>query len=169
MRLLLPFALTLVLAAAGYGWQGNPGLAGAPGKAQVIVGSDPAEWIERRRKFYGPAPGQSAAWLFPADALVRHGDFADGAAILLGATEKNPNDAEAWLALANTLTLHANGKLTPAAKLAYRRAIAVAPVDPAPRYFLALVLEKSGDREAARKIGAQSVPPSAIAGDKPCC
>jgi cytochrome c-type biogenesis protein CcmH len=148
----ISIALTLVVAAIGYTWQGSPLLAGAPSQGSVIVGADPAEWVDMRRRFYGPAPGKSAAWLYPGDAMARHGEFGNAAAILLGATERNPDDPEAWVALANGLIGHAGGHLTPAAALAYDRAIAAAPSDPAPRFFLAAAIASSGRQDYARQI-----------------
>jgi cytochrome c-type biogenesis protein CcmH len=165
------FALALALAALGYAVQGRPGLPGAAGQGIALVGPDPVAWVELRKRFYGPLPGKSAAWLVPADALAMHGQYADAAGFLAGAMERNPDDAEVWLSLANALFGHADGRMTPAAGYAYRRAIVAGPADPAPPFFYARALEASGERAAADRIraAAPGPPPSAIAGGQPCC
>jgi predicted Zn-dependent protease len=49
-----------------------------------------------------------------ADALMRHGDYADAATRLRGAVDKDPRDSAAWLAMASALVGHADGSLSPA-------------------------------------------------------
>jgi hypothetical protein len=87
-----------------------------------------------------------------ADALARHGQYGDAAGVLLGAVEKDPDNAEAWLALGNALVGHAEGTLTPPALYAYRRAARPRPSIPVRPSFLGLALAQSGlaSRKRAR-------------------
>jgi cytochrome c-type biogenesis protein CcmH len=99
-----------------------------------------------------------------ADAFARHGQYADAAGILLGAVDKNPKDADAWLALANALVGHAEGTLSPAALYAYRNAAIAAPNHPGPPFFLGLAMAQSGRFADARSLWADllaSTPPDA--------
>lgn len=145
----------LLFGAAGYALQAHPGLPGAPTQAaaQKDLG-DPAAIVEARKALEGGArPGSN--WLIIGDALARNGQYADAAEVLLGAVEKEPKDAEAWLALANALVGHADGTLTPAALYAYRNASAAAPDHPGPPLFLGMALASSGRLLEARTVWAK--------------
>ena len=95
--------------------------------------------------------------LLIADALARRGQFANAAALLSSATQENPRDAEAWLALGNVLVEHADGSLTPAALFAYRHAREAAPGSPAPGFFLGLALVRQGALVEARGVWAEAL------------
>lgn len=103
-----------------------------------------------------PLIGETGAWITFADARARQGHALDAIDALQEAIGRQPNDAALWTALGNALLLQAEGMLTPAARLAYARAIALTPNDPAPRTFLALAEHMSGtehsdfDRSKAR-------------------
>jgi cytochrome c-type biogenesis protein CcmH len=94
-------------------------------------------------------------YLTPADALARHGQYADAAEILRGAVAEDPGNGEAWLAMANALVGHAEGQLSPAALLAFRRAEMASPNHPGPPFFLGLALAQSGQLEQGRAIWAE--------------
>ena len=134
---------------AGYIYQGQPGLAGAPRVAdEAPVGSADAAIAERRALSSTPVGGN--AWLMIADALSRHGEYAEAATVLRGALDKNPHDGEAWLALGNALVGHAQGSLGPGALYAFRQAQAADPTAPGPPFFLGLAMARSGQLVAAR-------------------
>lgn len=134
----------LLLGIAGYGLQANPGVAGAPKPAQQDISADPAALIEARGKVRESEIGPTDRWIVIADALARNGQYANAAQVLLGAIEEDPENAEAWLAMANALVAHAEGLLTPAASYAYREATAAAPDHPGPPFFWGLALAQSG-------------------------
>lgn len=145
-------AAALLLGIAGYGLQGRPGMAGAPKVAAETIAGDPAELVKARQAIAGGGPVPDNNWVVIADALARHGQFADAAGVLLGAVDKNPRDGDAWLALANALVGHADGMLSPASLYAFRNAMAVAPDHPGPPFFLGLAMAQSGRFDEARAL-----------------
>jgi cytochrome c-type biogenesis protein CcmH len=160
----------LVLGLAGYALQAQPALPGAPKEAAPKLLGNETAMIEARRAFSGGGqPVSDNNWIVLSDALARHGQYADAADVLLGAVQKDPNNAEGWLALGNALVGHAEGTLTPAALYAYRHAAAAAPDQPGPPYFLGLALAQSGRFGEARvlwtKLLAASPPDAPWRGD----
>jgi cytochrome c-type biogenesis protein CcmH len=146
------FAAALLFGLAGYALQGSPGEAGAP----KAVADQPADvgvqLVEARRELFGPASPSQFVTL--ADGFARRGQFADAAGILRGSLDKNPNDPEAWLALANALVENAEGQLTPAAMYAFSRAEQADAASPGPGFFLGVALINSGRPMEARKLWA---------------
>lgn len=142
----------LLFGIAGYGLQGSPGLAGAPKAAAETLSGNPAALVEARRGLSGDKQLPSDNWLVVGDALARNGQYANAAAVLLGAVKKEPRNGEAWLAMANALVGHADGQLTPAALFAYRHAAEVAPDNPGPPFFLGLALAQTGRLAEARQL-----------------
>src|SRR5690606_18598839 len=103
-------------------------------------------------------------FLIIGDALARNGRYADAATVMLGAVEKDPKNGEAWLAMANALTSHADGQLTPASLFAFQRAADADPAHPGPPFFLGMALAQSGRVAEARNLWAellQRTPPDA--------
>jgi cytochrome c-type biogenesis protein CcmH len=154
----------LLLGIAGYGPQGRPGMPGSPKMPVETISGDPQALVAARKSLDGKpvAPGNN--WVVVADALARHGQYADAAGVLRGAVDKNPKDADAWLALANALVGHAEGQLSPAALYAYRSAAIAAPSHPGPPFFLGLAMAQSGRFVEARGLWADllaSSPPDA--------
>ncbi len=154
----------LLFGLAGYGLQGRPELTGAPREARARMVGDPATMIALRHALAGPDAAADANFIVIADALARHGQYADATAILRGAVEKNPRDVQAWIALGNALVGHADGTLTPAALHAYREAQEAAPTQPGPPFFLGLALAQSARFAEARVLWAKALaaaPPGA--------
>jgi cytochrome c-type biogenesis protein CcmH len=145
----------LMLGLAGYALQGSPRQPGAPKVAAEKLAGDPAALVTARRQLAGDGPVAGDRWVMIGDALARNGQYADAAGMLLGATEHDPNNGEAWLALANALVAHAEGALTPAALYAYNRAAKATPEAPGPPFFLGLALAQSGKLEQGRALWAQ--------------
>lgn len=154
----------LVAGLAGYALHGSPGKPGAPKAPQQTLEASAAALVAERQRMAGDTAGQPASMLITADALARHGQFANAAGLLLGMVEKDPANAEAWLAMANALVGHADGFLTPAALHAYERAQAASPGHPGPPFFLGAALIQSGKVEQGRAMWAQllaQTPPDA--------
>ncbi|WP_298196881.1 tetratricopeptide repeat protein [Novosphingobium sp.] len=144
----------LLLGIAGYAWQGSPAQRGAPKPpAETIDGGKGAGDVAERQKLADSVP-MSDRDLVVADALARHGQFADSAEFLRGAVQRNPNNAEAWLAMANSLVGHAEGTISPAAIYAYDQAERAAPGSPGPAFFKGLALIRSGRIDEGRKAWA---------------
>lgn len=144
-------AAALMFGLAGYALQGSPGQAGAP-KAAAAGPDAGTELVEARRAIYGPAP--PSRFVMVADGFARRGQHADAAGILRGSLAASPEDPEAWLALANALTEHAAGQLTPAAVFAYERAERADPGNPGPGFFLGVALIRNGRLQQARGLWA---------------
>lgn len=144
----------VLLGLAGYALQGNPGLPGQPKPpAEKMEGASAAADITTRQKLSdGPAMGNKPVVV--ADALARHGQYADAAGVLRGAVEKEPGNAEAWLALGNALVAHAGGMISPSAMFAYGRAAQAAPQSPGPPFFMGMALIQSGKYAQGRALWA---------------
>lgn len=147
-------ALALLLGLGGYAIQASPGIPGAPKQAVEAVVGDPAALVEARRTLVRKDAPIGDQWMVIGDALARNGQFADAAGVLLGAVEHDPKNADAWLALANALTAHADGTLSPASLMAYRKAAEAAPDHPGPPFFLGMALAQSGKLAEARALWA---------------
>ncbi len=157
-------AAALLLGIAGYGLQASPDLAGAPKAPAQDAAGESAAMVEARQSLTGRKAGAGNNWMVIGDALARHGQFAESAVVYLGAVEKEPHDAEAWLALANVLVAHADGTVSPAALFAFRHAAEASPEHPGPPFFLGLALAQSGRLEEARELWAglmRDTPPDA--------
>jgi len=154
----------LLLGIAGYGLQGSPGLPGAPKPPAETVAGNSDALVRERKSLSGKGEIAADNWVVIADGLARNGQYANAAAILLGAVEKDPGNGEAWLAMANALVSHAEGQLTPASLHAFRQAAAAAPDNPGPPFFLGLALAQSGRLAEARELWnrlLESTPPDA--------
>lgn len=154
----------LMLGAAGFAWQAHPSQPGAP-KASVKSAAPSGQSMIEARKQLSAQDGQSSnRWSMIADGLARNGSFGDAAGVLLGAVRDNPQNADAWLAMANDLVAHAEGTLTPAAQFAYDRASAADPAHPGPDFFRGLALATNGKLDEGREAWAnllKRTPPDA--------
>ena len=149
--LLTAIGAALALAGAGYAWQGRPGLPGAaPQPRSDRPAGDSAFALERGAMFGRFSSAQP--WLIFSDALLRMGASEAAVSALRSAIRENPRDPELWIGLANALTAHGDGLVSPAARLAYERAAALDPASPAPDWFLGLALAQSGDTAGARRV-----------------
>jgi cytochrome c-type biogenesis protein CcmH len=138
----------MLLALAGYAWQGQPGLAGAP-KAQVEAEPlPPTDFAQLRRPLLGEFDG-AGTFLTMSDAMISSGNTLAAVRTLRNQLDKTPRDMDLWLGLADALIQHAGGMLTPAAEMAFNRAAQVAPDHPAPRFFYALALARMRQFDAA--------------------
>jgi cytochrome c-type biogenesis protein CcmH len=145
----------LLVGLAGFAFQASPAQPGAPKLPEQRADTAGKALVEARRQL--ATEGGSVAsnrWVVIADALARNGQYGDAAGVVLGAVEQEPGNAEAWLALANNLTAHAEGNLTPAALYAYGRAGQASPQDPGPPFFLGLALASSGKLVEGRALWA---------------
>ena len=135
----------LLFGSAGYALQGRPSLAGSSGATAAATA--PLPLTGARHAFFGQFTA-SERWMIISDSFASRGDTANAAGILQSAVREHPRDWILWIGLGNALFDHSRA-LTPAARLAFDRAIALAPSHPAPRFFLGLALARSGDRDNA--------------------
>ena len=147
----------LLVGIAGYAFQASPGLPGAPKQAAEQAAKSGAALVEARQQLaQAQASGQGLnRWMVIGDALARNGQYGEAAGVILGAVERDPKNADAWLAMANALVGHAEGNLTPAAFYAYGRAAHADPAHPGPPFFLSLGLAQSGKLAEARGLWAE--------------
>ncbi len=144
----------LLLGIAGFAWQARPAQPGAPKQAVEAERKDATALVAARQELAKASGQPPNSWMVIADALARNGDFGDAAGVVLGAVEKNPDNADAWLSLANNLVGHADGVLTPASRYAYDRAIQADPQHPGPAFFLGLALAGEGKLDEGRALWA---------------
>jgi cytochrome c-type biogenesis protein CcmH len=153
----------LLLALAGYVWQGHPGMSGHPKAARARERVPESEFAKTREEMLGRFD-RAAQWLTMAEGYQRRGDTENGVGIIRAGIRANPNDADLWVGLGNALVIHNDGLMSPAAELAFRRAAQIAPNHPGPRYFFGLALAQAGQLDEAERIWRQLVaeaPPGA--------
>jgi cytochrome c-type biogenesis protein CcmH len=146
----------LALGLAGYAAQGSPNLPGAPRTAAPLVPGEGANLVELRRAVLPDEEWSNHKALITADGMTRRDRYADAATFLLGATRSNPRDGEAWLAMGNNLVAAADGAMSPAAQLAFRRAEAAAPQSPGVPFFIGVIQLQAGNFVDARGLWEQA-------------
>lgn len=142
-------ASALTLGAAGYAWQGKAALAGHP----VAADSKPilvAEGMLVFRSAIMPGQPGDGDILRAADNRLRAGDSAAAAQVLLDAIALNPSDATLWTGLGSVIAAHDGGQVSPTTQFVFRRAMQLAPADPAPPFFFGLAYAWAGDLAAAK-------------------
>lgn len=164
-RLLWSFAgAALFLGAAGYAWQGRPGFSAAPAQPAIErVPLDPAA-IALRERLMGRFTADTA-YLVASDAMLRAGDRRAAASVVLGGVRAIPNSYILWTQLGTNLAMLDNDQISPAAKLAFGRAIHLAPKHPAPPYYAGMAYLRAGDLPAARRFWVRAVNLSAPGAD----
>ena len=141
----------LLVAAAGYSWQGKPAEPGAPAAGREKPMRDDNLFAIERKQFLSQF-GESGAVLASADAFNRMGEDQVSVGLLNNAIAKRPKDVDLRIGYAHALLVLAQGNFTPAVQLAFDRADMVAkPGNPAPRYFRGLAQIESGDLAGAEK------------------
>lgn len=141
----------LLLALAGYAWQGRPGLEGRPKPPPERQQLPDSDFAATRESMLGRFD-RAASWLTIAESYQRRGDTRSGAQLLRSAIRQDPDNADLWVGYGNALVIHADGLMTPAAQLAFQRAARLAPDHPGPRFFYGLALAQGGDYDQAERI-----------------
>jgi cytochrome c-type biogenesis protein CcmH/NrfG len=144
-------AAALLLAFAGYSWQGRPGLDGSPRpppESQEVADSDFARMRQDMLGRFDTAD----RWLTIAEGFQRRGDTRGAAGLIRSALREHPDNSILWLGYGNALVVHSGGMITPAAQLAFERAAGLAPDHPAPRFFFGLALAQSGRLDEADRV-----------------
>jgi cytochrome c-type biogenesis protein CcmH len=136
-------AAALLLALAGYAWQGRPGLAGSPRAAAVRPPAPQTAFAALRKDMFG-AFDTADRWLTIAEGRLRSGDTREAAGVIRSAIRAHPQNSILWTGYGDALVLHGDGVLSPAADLAFRRAMSLAPQHPGPRIFYGIALAQNG-------------------------
>jgi cytochrome c-type biogenesis protein CcmH/NrfG len=144
-------AAALLIAFAGYAWQGRPGLPGKPVPPPVRQNLPDSAFAETRESMLGQVDS-AARWLTIADSYHRAGDSQNAAGVIHAGIRAHPNDPDLWVGLGNALVVHADGMMTPAAELAFQRASKIAPDHPGPKFFYGLALAQGGKFDEAEGI-----------------
>lgn len=138
----------LMLGAAGYALQARPELPGAPVTAAKKARPDEPELHKLRGDMFGRFTVNDS-YFIAADALVRGGDPDKAAKMMLGGVRSAPQDPSMWTWLGMTLVESDDATMSPAAALAFRRGIALAPKHPGPAFFYGLAQARTGNLEGA--------------------
>ena len=88
----------IMLGAAGYAWQGQPGWAGKPAQARVADTALDDETLGLRNAMFGRF-GSTATYLVPADALLRYGAPDAAAQMIQGGINREPGNIALWTQL----------------------------------------------------------------------
>lgn len=147
---------TLLFGLAGYGLQGSPGQPAAPGAFSAEQPVDGELLVTARREYFDSTQLPSR-WIMTGDGFARRGDYEQAAGFYRSATEENPRDLEAWIALGIALVEHGEGNLTPAALYAFERAEALDGSNGGARYFLGLSWLRAGQPLRTRELWIQAL------------
>jgi tetratricopeptide (TPR) repeat protein len=161
-RLWTVAATALTLGATGYAWQGSPGLAGHPVSQEGAKVDIAPDLIELRDAMFGRFGFEQGNFM-RADAMTRAGAPRTAVFVMQDAVIKAPNNVAAWTGLGTTLSEHDKG-VSPAARFAFDRAIALSPKHPGPPFFLGLAYIRAGQFAEARRywaLAAQLAPETA--------
>lgn len=146
----------LMLGAAGYALQARPDLPGAPVAAVKKAQADDPVLRELRGAMFGRFT-YIDNYFFAADALMRGGDPEKAAKFMLSGVRASPRDMALWTWLGVTLAEADGRTVSPAAGVAFRRAVALAPRHPGPRFFYGLAYVRAGQFAAARPYWADAL------------
>ena len=139
-----------------YALQNNASLSGSPARPDARqIEIDPG--MVAFRTAIMPGVADDSAILAAADDLMRRGDSAGAARSIIEAIDRRPDDAALWTGLGNVLMAHGGGTMSPAARLAFNRALRLAPDQPGPRFFLGMAYAQSGDFAAAKREWLQAL------------
>lgn len=153
-------AAALLLALAGYSWQGKPSQDGSPKSAEAPQAVPDDDFAILHPDLLGRFD-RAFSWMQMADADRRSGNPLGSAQILESAVRANPRNYALWIAYAYSLVAastgptNPDGMMTPASQLAFERAYRLAPNHPAPTFFYALALGRSGNWDAAEQVWTQ--------------
>lgn len=150
-------ATAVMLAAAGYAWQGSPTLAGQP----VVAESKKAEvdpgLVALREAMFGKFGTYTFSYAAAADAMKRSGRPDLAATVWVGAVRKVPEDFGLWTGLGVALAEHDGDQVSPASGLAFAKAMELAPKHPGPPFFMGLALVRQGRLAEAQPFWVKAV------------
>lgn len=148
--------MAVMLAGAGYAWQGQPGLPDHPVEGVAERRPLDPDLIAAREGLFGRF-NFDYSYFMAADAMTRAGAPQLAATVMLGAVRKAPGDPALWAGLGLALAEHDGDQLSPAALHAFERAKALNPNHPGPPFYLGIVLARSGDIAGARRAWGQAL------------
>lgn len=146
-----PLLLAFATGLSGYVLTSDPAVESVKAPPRAIDASAAPE-LEAARQRLLANNGDVGSWLAFADILIRQGRSEAAIDGLRLATRTMPDSPDLWVGLGNALVRHADGLITPSARLAFGRASAIDPNHPGPPYFLALAWLQAGEPDEALKV-----------------
>lgn len=148
-------ATALTLGATGYAWQGSPGLGGHPVSQEGAKAEVAEDMVALRDAMFGRF---TFDWnnFMRADAMTRIGAPRSAVTVMQMAVNQAPQDAAAWTGLGTTLAEHDKG-VSPTARFAFDKAMALWPQHSGPPFFLGLAYVRAGQFAEARQYWALAV------------
>ncbi len=141
-----------IAAVALYVVLGSPGLPDAPLAARLAAPPDTqdiAALVKRVEEHLATAPEDGHGWEVLAPVYQRLGRAADAATAYGNALRILGSSASLEAGLGESLVGVSGGVVTADARAAFERAVALAPDDPRPRFFLAVALDQDGKTDEA--------------------
>lgn len=136
-------ATAIMLGAAGYAWQGSPGLPGHPIEADAKPIKVDQELIDMRDAMFGKYGTYAWSYANLADGMLRQGDRPRSVMVWQGAVRQVPNDAALWTGFGGALSEYDGNQMSPAAQFAFDKALELAPQHPGPPFFYGLALVRA--------------------------
>lgn len=158
-------AAALLLALAGYSWQGRPSEPGSPRNGAAPIAELPEDDFAILRPELLGRFDRASYWMTLADADRRRGNPHGAAEVLQAAVQRNPRSFSLWLAYGYNLVAASDDMMSRASQLAFERAAQLAPRHPGPRFFYGLALARGGNYEAANQVWTELLP--TVAPDSP--
>lgn len=150
LRLWTVPAMAVMLAGAGYVWQGRPDLPDHPVEGVANVRPLDPDLIAVREGLFGRF-NFDYSYFMAADAMTRAGAPQLAATVMLGAVRKAPGDPGLWAGLGLAMAEHDGDQLSPAARYAFDKAEELGSSHPGPPFYRGIALARSGDLAAARR------------------
>ncbi|WP_432814442.1 tetratricopeptide repeat protein [Sphingorhabdus sp.] len=137
-------AAAVLLGMTGYALQGRPSAPSSPAKSLAANEIGATQLIDIRADM-DQSFGGAKRWLVTADSFAKQGDYASAASYIQSGLRSDPKNSDLWSALGLQLMLASEGQMSPPAQLAFDKARAIRPNNPAPYYFAGLARIISGD------------------------
>lgn len=139
----------LALGVAGYALQGRPGLAAQAARPAAEAVDVDTGLSDLRLQMFGRHT-YAETFFVASDGMIRAGSPLSAVRILRGAADTAKSNAAIWTALGSALAIHDGNTVSPASRLAFDRAIQLAPEHPGPAFFLGTAFVRAGDFAKAR-------------------
>lgn len=151
-------AALMAIAAVGpgiafYAFSGNPTLPSRPATvAAAPTDATARSHAARMRDVLLEDPGNIGAWVELSTALGASGETDEAVEAMQVATRAMPDSADLWAGLGEALVNHAQGFVSPAARLAFDRASVLQPGHPAATYYLGMAWLQAAQPDEALRV-----------------
>jgi cytochrome c-type biogenesis protein CcmH len=147
----------IALAVGVYADLGTPGLPDQPLLARmdapVQEGNDEFQpLITRAEARVNNEPFDLEGWVLLANTYAFADRYGDAANAMSEAVALDPNNASTLSALGEFVTLSRGGTVTPAARVAFSRALTIDPTEPVARYYEGVARAQDGDFSGALNV-----------------